>query len=572
MTPPIIGIDLGTTYSLVAVLEAGQPRVLGNALGEVLTASAVSVREDGEILVGAPARARAVTAPTSTAVAFKRDMGTDRRLKLGPLELTPVQLSALVLKALKADAEAALGQEVEEAILTVPAYFGDLQRQATRDAGSLAGLRVERIINEPTAAALAYGLQNRHQEQRVAVLDLGGGTFDVTVLEIVEGVIEVQATAGDARLGGEDFDDALVALVQERLGGGADWSGEPELMARLRDACQRARHALSVETATRLELPPRHSGLGVSAELALTLERAQCEAAWRPLLERLRQPVERALRDAGLVPGKLDQVLLVGGATRMPCVIELATRLFGKPPLRTLPPDEAIALGAAVQAGLKANDRALDDVVATDVAPFSLGVAASARVGGQLVTDLFSPLIERGTPIPCSRVKCFSPVADGQTRVQVDVYQGEHAECQRNQLLGRYEVKDLPPLPAEENGLDFRFTYDLNGILEVEITRHATGARESFVLERRGGSLTSQQLAAAQEAMRRWKVHPRELLPNTTALERADAAYVTLLGAERELLAGAIAAFKAALESQEAREIATARQQLTELTRSFRGR
>ena len=491
-------------------------------------------------------------------------------MTLGGQTFTPVELSALVLKALKADAEAALGHEVTEAVITVPAYFGDLQRQATRDAGALAGLKVERIINEPTAAALAYGLQNKDTEQKVVVLDLGGGTFDVTVLEIIEGVIEVQSTAGDARLGGEDFDDALLALLQSRMPG-FDWAADVEASALLRESARDARHALSTAESTQVSLPP---GLrkGGSLDVQLTLTRAEAERAFEPLLARVRLPIERALRDANLTAAKLDHVLLVGGATRMPCVVELATRLFGKLPLRNLPPDEAVALGAAVQAGLKAGDRVIADVVATDVAPFSLGVATTTRLGSQTITGLFAPIIERGTTIPASRVKTFSPASDGQTVVRVEVFQGEHAECRKNEPLGTYEVKGLPPVAAHENVLEFRFTYDLNGILEIEITRVASGARESFVVQNRQGSLTPKQLADAREAMKRWKIHPRDLLPNTTALERADAIYATQRGELRELLGHGIAHFKAALESQDPATIDAARAELLALSQRVRGR
>ncbi|MFZ5442994.1 MAG: Hsp70 family protein [Myxococcota bacterium] len=566
----IIGIDLGTTYSLVSVLRDGVPVVLPNALGEVLTPSAVSVRPDGELLVGAPARARAVTAPEATALAFKRDMGTPRRLSLAGKEFTPVELSALVLKALKADAEAALGHEVHEAVITVPAYFGDLQRQATKDAGALAGLKVERIINEPTAAALAYGLQNRNIEQKVVVLDLGGGTFDVTVLEIIEGVIEVQSTAGDARLGGEDFDEAVLALLEARYPG-YGWKDDAQGHALLKEAARQARHRLTDVASTGVSLP-RLEGSAGQVEVDCVLERVDCERAWAPLLARLELPIERALRDAGLGAKDVDQVLLVGGATRMPCVVGLATRLFGKLPLRNLPPDEAVALGAAVQAGLKAGDRAIDDVVATDVAPFSLGVATSTVIANQLITGLFAPLIERGTTIPCSRVKTFVPVADGQTTVRVEVFQGEHSECRRNEALGTYEVRGLPSRPAQENALEFRFTYDLNGILEVEITRLATQTKESFVLQQRANALTGEALEAARAALQKWKIHPRELLPNTTALERAEAVYATLRGLERERLGEVIARFRAAMERQEPPLIDEARAVLQAATHSLRTR
>jgi molecular chaperone HscC len=566
----IIGIDLGTTYSLVSALIDGEPRVLPNVLGEVLTPSAVSVREDGEVLVGAPARARAVTHASSTAVAFKRDMGTDRTLKLGSLTMTPVQLSALVLKALKADAEAALGQVVEEAVITVPAYFGDQQRQATRDAGSLAGLKVERIINEPTAAALAYGLQNRATEQRCVVLDLGGGTFDVTVLEIIEGVIEVQSTSGDARLGGEDFDDLLTDHFVRLHAGAADWSTELEALAILRDACRRARHELSESLAARVVVPRLTLRSGRGLELEESVTRAQGNALWRPLLDRMLLPIERALSDARQSAETIDQVLLVGGATRMPCVVDLAQTRFRRAPMRGLPPDEAIALGAAVQAALKRGDHAVADVVVTDVAPFTLGVEITSRVGTRHITGLFAPIIERGTTIPCSRSRMFAPVDDEQREVQVRVFQGEHSECTKNQLLGTYRVADLPRKPAAENALEFRFTYDLNGILEIEVTKLATGAKEAFVVQQRPGALSPDALEQARNDMQRWKVHPRDLLPNTTALERADAAYVTLLGEGRELLAAGIASFKAALETQEPALIERARKELVVLTKQLR--
>jgi molecular chaperone HscC len=571
MTAPIVGIDLGTTYSLVSVLQNGVPVVLPNAVGETLTASAVSVKDNGEVLVGAPARARAVTAPLASALAFKRDMGTAKVWKLGALEMTPVQLSALVLKALKADAEAALGQPIAEAVITVPAYFGDLQRQATRDAGALAGLKVDRIINEPTAAALAYGLQNRNREQRVAVLDLGGGTFDVTVLEIIEGVIEVQSSAGDARLGGEDFDAAVLELMVERLKReGYPLEGEDAALALLREASQSARHRLSLAESTRIALP----GLSLKDARTLTIDqaltRADCETAWKPLLDRIRVPVERALSDAHLPPSKIDEVVLVGGATRMPCVAQLAATLFGRLPLRTLPPDEAIAMGAAVQAGLKANDKAVEDIAVTDVAPFSLGVATSMRIGRTQVNGVFKPMIERGTTIPASRIDRFHPMDEQQTKVKIEVYQGEHAQCDRNQFLGAYLIQGLAPGSTEDNGLDCRFTYDLNGILEVEITRVKTGTTESFVIQNRPGALSPESLAKAREEMKKWKVHPREMLPNTTALERAEAVHAELLGDARAMLALAIAEFRSALDAQEPARIVQLRERLVALTRELK--
>ncbi len=568
---PIVGIDLGTTYSLVAVLQAGKPHVLPNALGELLTPSAVSVAADGTVLVGAPAKARATSHPGATALAFKRDMGTAQKYALGGKEFTPQELSALVLGALKKDAEAALGMPVEEAVITVPAYFGDLQRQATRAAGAIAGLKVERIINEPTAAALAYGLHERKREMRAVVLDLGGGTFDVTVLQIMEGVIEIQASAGDARLGGEDFDAALCALIGGRLKEklGADLRASPVAWARMRDACELAKRRLSDAEQTQLVLPDLPvENRRLQVEEALT--RAEAEECWSGLLERVRAPILRALRDAGVAPAAVDEVLLVGGSTRMPCVGRLAAQLFGRLPLRKLPPDEAVAQGAAVQAALKEGKSEVQDMVVTDVAPFTLGISSGSRFGSQVVSDLFTPIIERGTVIPTSREKAFCTLGDEQRELKVDVYQGEHAQSSKNQHLGSYMLRNLPPKPAGEVSVDIRFTYDLNGILEVEMRLPGLDRTESFVVTNRPGTLTEEQIARAREQMARLKLHPRDALPNTTLLARADALYVELTGEARELLGRSLARFRAALESQEPGQIDGARVELTGVVASLR--
>ena len=558
----IVGIDLGTTYSLVSTLQDGRPVVLPNALGELLTPSAVSVADDGRILVGAAARARATTHPAATALAFKRDMGTERVFSLGPLRMTPQDLSAAVLSTLKRDAEAVLGRPVDEAVITVPAYFGDAQRQATRDAATIASLHVERIINEPTAAALAYGLHERHREMRAVVLDLGGGTFDVTVLEILEGVIEIQASAGDARLGGEDFDDAIAELILKRAQGGSDIRASPPAWARVRNAVESAKRHLTDHTTAGVALLdlPLSEGRTVSVETVISREDA--EAAWVGLLERLYGPIRRALRDASLRQGDIDEVLLVGGATRMPCVARAAVQLFGKLPNRRLPPDEAVAMGAAVQAALKAGDAAVNDLVATDVAPFTLGIEIAAKAGDQRVTGVFSPILERGTVIPASRVQRYHTVEDNQRMIKVQVYQGEHALCSENHKLGELAVGGLRQAPAGEEPVDVRFTYDLNGILEVEATIVSTSKTETLVIERAPGRLTRQQIGAARSAMGRLKFHPREALPNATALARADALYVELSGSNRQTLGHAIAAFRAALESQREPDIAQARERL----------
>jgi molecular chaperone HscC len=568
----IVGIDLGTTYSLVAILQDGVPVVLPNVLGETLTPSAVSIADDGAVLVGAAARARATTHPAATALAFKRDMGTDRVLRLGRRELTPQELSSMVLAGLKRDAEATLGRPVDEAVITVPAYFGDAQRQATRDAATIADLAVERIINEPTAAALAYGLHQRHREMRAVVLDLGGGTFDVTVLEIVEGVIEIQSSAGDARLGGEDFDDALAAVLADRIqrAQGGDVRAHAQGWARVRAAAESAKKRLSREEVATVALVDLPVSAGRTVQIQEAISREEAEQAWAPLLARIAGPIHRALRDAGLGPQQIDEVLLVGGSTRMPCVARLAAQAFGKLPLRTLPADEAVAMGAAVQAALKAGDAAVEDVVATDVAPFSIGIEASAQFAEQRVEGMFSPILERGTVIPASRVQRYSTVADNQKAIHVKVYQGEHSVCAENQLLGDYKVTGLPRAPAGHESIDVRLTYDINGILEVETTVVSTRKIATLVIEKTPGRMTPAQIEAARRTMARLKFHPREALPNATALARADALFVELSGAEREALSRMIAAFRAVLDGQREPEIAAARERLLAMVLSYR--
>jgi molecular chaperone HscC len=568
-TDLIVGIDLGTTNSLVSVLRQGAPVIIPNALGEILTPSAVSVLDDGDVVVGAPALARAVVSPQATALAFKRDMGTNRVYKLGRRSFTPQELSAMVLRALKADAEAFLGRPVEEAVITVPAYFDELQRRATQDAATIAGLRAERIINEPTAAAMAYGLHHRDREFRAAVLDLGGGTFDVTVLEVMEGVIEIQSSAGDTRLGGEDFVDTLAKLVASRTGQAEALAAEPQSWARLRQACEQAKRALSSQDSARVAAASLRAG-GATIDLDETITLAQAEAVWAELLARLRAPILRALRDAGAGRAQIQEVLLVGGATRMPCVARLAAEIFERLPSRSLPPDEAVALGAAVQAALKARDAAVDDVVVTDVAPFSMGIAVSSEVARRYVPGLFAPIIERGTVIPASRVEHFHTVSEHQREIQVEVYQGEHSLCRDNRKLGEFKMKNLPLRPAGQVNLEVRFTYDLNGLLEVEARVPETGAAHSVVFEQTPGRLTPKQVEEARKSMERLKFHPREALPNMTALSRAEALYVELTGMPREVLGQALAEFRAVLERQDPALIDDVRERLLILLSGLR--
>jgi molecular chaperone HscC len=547
------------------------PQVLGNALGETLTPSVVALADDGTTLVGAPARARAHLVPERSARSFKRDMGTERVLRLGDRTLRPQELSALVLAALKRDAEVALDAPVEEAVITVPAYFGDLQRQATRDAASIAGLNVERLLNEPTAAALAYGLHNKTATSRIAVLDLGGGTFDVTVLEIIEGVIEIQSSAGDVRLGGDDFDDALAEVLARRVQKSIDVD-DRRVRARLREHAERARIRLSTEERTRVALVDLEAPGGGRASIEIEISRVDAETSFGELLDRMRAPIDRALRDAKKKAQAIDEVLLVGGATRMPCVARLAAQIFGRVPTRKLPPDEAVALGAAVQAALKSNHAAVEDIVVTDVAPFTLGVSTADRVGDQIVGGVFSPVLERGTVIPASREKRFYTLRDEQTEIKLGIYQGEHALCQDNQKLGEYTASGIPKATSGEQAVDVRFTYDLNGLLEVDVRIVATGKTGTLLIERSPGALTEAQLRSARATMKSLKLHPRDALPNTTAIARADAVHVELTGAARAQMAHEIAVFRAALDEQDPDAIEAARARLVRITNELRAR
>ena len=560
--PVVVGIDLGTTFSLVATLRDGVPAVISNALGEGLTPSAVSM--DGDtVLVGAPARARATTHPEQTALAFKRDMGTPRRFTLGVRNFMPQELSALVLASLKADAEKALGCTVDEAVITVPAYFGDAQRQATRDAGQIAGLTVERIINEPTAAALAYGLHERHRELRAVVLDVGGGTCDVTVLEIMEGVIEIQSSSGDARLGGEDFVAVLAGHFAEQIREQhhADPRESPLAWARICEAAEVAKKKLSAADGARVAIVGLRLG-SQEIDFETTISRTDAEQLWAPLLDRIRSPIQRAFTDASLRFAAVDEVILVGGATRMPCIAQMSAQLFGRLPLRNLPPDEAVALGAAIQAGLKSGDASVADMVTTDVAPFTIGIATSVSSGSHRLAGVFSPIIDRGTVIPASRVRTFATVSDMQTEVEVEVYQGEHAMCKDNQKLGQYKVRGLASKPAGEETFDVRFTYDLNGILEVETTVSSSGKTTALVIEETPGRLSRKEIEQRRQALARLKLHPRDALPNTTAVLRAKALYVELNGPRREMLGAAIAQFLSLLEAQDEAPIRRMREHL----------
>ncbi len=547
----IVGIDLGTTNSLIAVWEDGAARLIPNSLGEVLTPSCVSVDEDGSILVGRAARERLQTHPQHSAANFKRLMGSDKTLFLGKRAFRPEELSALVLRSLKEDAEAALGRPVEEAVITVPAYFSDAQRKATRAAGQLAGLKVERLLNEPTAAALAYGIHLREGESKFLVFDLGGGTFDVSVLDLFDGVMEVRASAGDNHLGGEDFVTVLVERFFETSKAPAALRHDAAFMQRLVAQAELAKRALS--DSPRAEII---AGDG-RQDYRMELDEAALEKACALLLARLRSPVERALRDASLPLAELDNIVLAGGATRMPIVRRMAARMFGRFPSCEINPDEVVALGAAVQAGLKMRDAALDEVVMTDVAPYSLGVSTTVRISGDHFSHgHFDPIIERNTVVPVSRVKRYFPIRDDQQIIELVVYQGEARMASDNIKLGQLEVR-LPQGTAD-HGVDVRFTYDVNGLLQVEATVVATKEVHSLVIEGNPGLLSEQEIAQRFVALSELKIHPRDRIENRTLLARAERLYQHLRGMPREQLGREITGFETALESQDQRVIVPA--------------
>lgn len=544
----IVGIDLGTTHSLVGVLDQDGARLIPNALGERLTPSVVSVDDAGQVIVGRAAQERLVSHPTHTVAAFKRWMGTNRVTQLGAHSFRPEELSALVLRSLVADAEAALGTRVEEAVVSVPAYFSDSQRKATRIAGELAGIRVERLVNEPTAAALAYGLQQRSDGGRYLVFDLGGGTFDVSILEMFDGVMEVHASAGDNYLGGEDFTRVLrdAFVRDQRLSGDYLQATDVAVLNR------------------RMELAKRELSQGGEAAFDIVL--AGKSYSWRideatfaercdELVQRMRAPLERAMRDARLSPSQLDEIVLVGGASRMPLCARLITRMFGRLPLRHVSPDEAIAMGACVAAGLKARDQALEEIVLTDVCPHTLGIEVAEH--GE--TGLFSPIIERNSTVPVSRMQTYYPTRDGQTVVDLRIYQGESPRVANNVCLGELRI-DLPAKNRDENPVDVRFTYDINGLLQVEATARATNVTNEAVLERNPGVLTPAEIRERLAALSKIKLHPREQQENITTLARAERLYEELLWARADLQA-AMAQFRAILDRQDLRLAAEHREQ-----------
>lgn len=552
----IVGIDLGTTHSLIGAYTEEGSKLFPNALGDLLTPSVVSV--DGDtVLVGQAARDRLISHPERTVASFKRWMGSSRETRLGDRSFRPEELSALVLRSLLADAEAALGEKITEAVISVPAYFSDAQRKATRSAGELAGVRVERLINEPTAAALAYGLQNREQESRFLVFDLGGGTFDVSILESFDSVFEVHASAGDNFLGGEDFLDAMVeAFLQDH--------------SLRKQAISASEYG---QLRRRMEVLKREVSGSAAAPLQITIgdnsytwnvDEERFSRLCEPLVQRMRAPIERAMRDAKLQPAQLDEIVLVGGASRMPLVARLVSRMFGRLPLRHVNPDQAIALGASVAAGLKSRNAKLDEIILTDVCPYTLGTQIGRRdPNGQVHDGYFHPIILRNSTVPISREDVFYPMHEQQQQLTIDIFQGENPLVANNIKLGEITLDLDKRRSHNENGVTVRFTYDINGLLQVEVTEHATQRRHELLLEQNPGLLTPEEIRARLAALAELKVHPRNQQENIAVLARAERLYEEFLH-ERSQLQDWIMRFRAILDTQDVAQIAHHRSQLVE--------
>ncbi len=509
MSGPVIGIDLGTTNSCVATLEGGQPTVIPNSEGSRTTPSVVAFSKEGERLVGITAKRQAVTNSDRTVMSVKREMGTDWSKQIDDEEYTPQEISAFVLQKLKADAEEYLGKEVNQAVITCPAYFSDAQRKATQDAGRIAGLEVLRIINEPTAAALAYGV-DKEDDQTILVFDLGGGTFDVSILDIyqVDGQpqIEVKATSGDNRLGGDDFDDKIVEwLVSEyKKTSGIDLSNDLQAMSRLREAAEKAKIELSGTNSTQINLPFITMKDGQPEHLDMSLSRAKFEDLTADLIKRTMKPTRSAMKDAGVKAGNIDKILLVGGSTRIPAVQEAIEKEAGKSPFKGINPDEAVAVGAALQAGIIVGDEGVTDVLLLDVTPLTLGIET---LGGVMTT-----MIERNTTIPTRRSENFSTAADNQPAVEVHVLQGEREFAKDNITLGRFHLMGIPPAPRGIPQIEVTFDIDANGIVNVSAKDLGTGTEQSIKIE--------SQTSLSEEEIEQ-KVADAEKFANEDKLRRA---------------------------------------------------
>ena len=539
---------MGTTNSACAVWRDNAVELIPNALGDFLTPSAIYIDNNNQVHVGKIGRERAVTNPQDTAQVFKRYMGTRKVTKLQGKDYTAVELSSFVLSRLKEDAEKHLGETITQAVISVPAYFNDTQRKATKQAGEMSGLTVERLVNEPTAAAIAYGLHEKPEHSQFMVLDLGGGTFDVSIMEYFSGVLEVHASSGDNYLGGEDFLDVLVDYYLEQLKLTRKKISRQDLQ-KVQLQMEQVKRELNVFEKVTIE------PILEDQSETVTITRDQFAKITDSLLSRLQQPIETTLRDANIRPADLDEVILVGGATRMQSLRSIVARMFRRLPMSNLDPDLVVAMGAGIQAGLKARDEALDDVVLTDVCPYTLGtgVINEADISGNQ-GDLFSPILERNTVIPASRISSFFTVYDNQKELEFNVYQGESRLVKNNIALGSITVK-IPKSKKGKEGAEVRFSYDMNGLLEVDIKVLTTGETYYKMIQNAPGELSELELEASRKKLSTLKFHPREQETNQLLIARAERLFESRLSDQRQMIQGNLRWFEEVLERQEPRDI-----------------
>ena len=554
----IVGIDLGTTNSLVAYYTPDGPRIIPNRLGKHLTPSVVSVDEKGNVYVGETALERMSLYPDTVASAFKRSMGSDREYQLGGKKYRPEELSSLVLRALKEDAEAYLGEKVTEAVISVPAYFDDKRRKATKRAGELAGIKVERMISEPTAAAIAYGLYEKKEDTRFLVFDLGGGTFDVSILELYQNILEVRAVAGDNYLGGEDFTKVLEKMFLNKRGISANALTAKEQVRLYRQAEEAKRR---ISDADKVEITCLIKDEPETVEITTKEYAEECE----DLFSKIREPVKRSLSDAGLSLKDIDEVVLIGGATKLQIFRDFFIRLFHKFPDTSINPDEAVALGAAIQGAMKERKQAVKEMILTDVCSFTLGTEVVMEYSDGLMEDgHYCPIIDRNTVIPTSKTKRLYTVRDDQDRVTVRVLQGESRLARNNLYLGELEIK-VPKAAKGEEAIDVTYTYDINSLLEVEAKVVSTGETSKLVIKGKDNTMTEDEIAKRMEELSYLKVQLRDQEENKLVLLRAERMYEESLGKQRERLEAGIRLFEDALRSEDKDKVEEARRTLYEL-------
>ena len=554
----IVGIDLGTTNSLVAYYTEEGPKIIPNRLGQHLTPSIVSIDENEQVYVGETAKERMLLYPDTSANIFKRDMGSQKKFHLGSKTFTAEELSSFVLRSLKEDAEAYLGEEVTEAVISVPAYFNDTQRRATKRAGELAGLKVERLISEPTAAAIAYGLHEKSSNTKFLVFDLGGGTFDVSVLELYKNIMEVRAVAGDNYLGGEDFTKILIEIFARK--NDIEISDlDLKTYNLIRKQAEIGKRNISNNKC--IEISAVINGKEYNSEITMN----EFERDSELLLAKLRKPIERALSDASIKLKEVDTIVLVGGGTKLQLIRSFVSKLFGRLPATNINPDEVVALGAAVQAAMKERNKAIKEMILTDVCPYTLGTNTSVeKPGGYFESGHFFPIIERNTIIPVSKVERLYTIKNNQKKITVEILQGESRHSKENISLGELIV-NVPPDEAGKQAIDVRYTYDINGILEVEVTVVSTGDKKKVVIEKNPGHMSKEEIASRLEELKEIKIHPRDQEENKLLLARGERMFEESIGETRKYIEQGICNFENALDRQNKLEIQDAYEEFKNL-------